>query len=718
MTSAAKAERPAAQAAPALMNDEPRLPPHAFALKQGDTFLVADAYGDILTDSDGLFRNDTRVLSRLSVTLAGKPLARLSSAVSPDNVFFVFHGTNRPLPPIGEHEMPKGVVHIVRRRFLWLDRLYERLTFENYSGRAITLPLWIEFGADFCDMFEVRGFARKARGERLVEKGEAGLVMRYHGLDGVLRTTCLAFSIRPARVVAGRAEFDLRLEAHGCDNVYFEAGAEDAAAPGRTRYRLAAARARLAMRAERRRGASLRSASGAFDAWLQKSRADLALLTTQLPSGPYPYAGVPWFSTPFGRDGVITALQTLWIDPALARGVLAFLAETQAHASSAFRAADPGKILHESRRGEMTALGEVPYGRYYGAADTTPLFVVLAGAYAERTGDSAFIATLWPVLQAATRWIERACDENGLGFLSYTPSPGGLINQAWKDSDDSVFHADGSTPEGPIAAVEVQGYAFCAFAAMAELAERYGEKNSARHWRACADRLREAVEVRFWMEESRFYALALDGEGKPCRVHASNPGHLLYCGLPSADRAAAVAERLMSGPFNSGWGIRTLARGESRFNPMSYHNGSVWPHDTALCAAGLARYGRREDTLRILAQMFETAGHFGMQLPELFCGFERDAGHAPIAYPVACLPQAWAAGSVFMLLQACLGIRVDGAKDAIQIDRPALPRGVDRLEIRRLAVGTRMVDLCFFRVNGRVNVEPIGKTDAPILVRA
>jgi glycogen debranching enzyme len=701
--------------------DALRDPLKLFALKHADTFLVADPTGDVLGDSDGLFDDDTRILSHYRLTLAGRPPSLLGSAVSQDNVFFTANMTNLPLPPLGGIPTPKGVIHIERKRLLWQRRLYERIALVNYSQSDRRVPLALSFAADFRDMFEVRGRSRPARGRVLPpDVSERRVLLRYIGLDGVLRASAISFSEAPTDLSAERAEFLIELPANGRTHLFIEIGPEPVGErPEMARFRRAAARARWSMRAVRRRGARLATPNRLFNEWIEKSAADLALLTTELPTGPYPYAGIPWFSTPFGRDAIVTALQTVWLDPSLARGVLAFLAENQAHERSPFRDSAPGKILHEMRRGEMTALQELPFGRYYGGVDTTPLFVVLAGAYADRTGDSAFIDQLWPALTEAMAWIEGEGDSNGDGLLDYARGrESGLVNQGWKDSADSIFHADGRFPEGPIALVEVQGYVYAACRAMAELAARRGEVETAEHWRGRAEALREIVERRFWMADTGLYGIALDGNGELCRVRASNAGHLLFTGLAAPERAVRVAEQLASPAFNSGWGIRTLAKGEARFNPMSYHNGSVWPHDTALCAAGMARYGDREQVLTVLNQLFEAAVQFGMRLPELFCGFPRSPGEAPIPYPVACLPQAWAAGSVFMLLQACLGLTIDGWRGEVLVDRPALPIGVERLRVRQLPVGRNRIDLTFQRVGDEVVCISEGKTRSAVKIIA
>ncbi|OWJ65684.1 amylo-alpha-1,6-glucosidase [Inquilinus limosus] len=688
-----------------------RVPLRMYSLKHGDTFLVADALGNIAGDDDGLFHNDTRILSRSVILLGGRLPSLLGAGLSQDNAVFTSHATNRTPSPLGDEGLPEGAIHLQRSMLLWDGRLYQQVRVENFGQSEVQVPVAIHFGADFRDMFEVRGATRLQRG-RLAKPEVSGdtVVLGYTGLDRVGRRAVIRFSETPQRLDGGTAEFRFRLPGHGAVDLHVEVGPDEAGeAPGRTRFRRACARARRRMRTLSRHGTVLRSSGRLFNDWVDKSRADLSLLVTELPTGPYPYAGIPWFSTTFGRDAIITALQTLWLSPALAQGVLRFLASRQAREESAFKDAQPGKIMHEARRGEMVALGELPFAEYYGGVDTTPLFVMLAGAYASRTGDMALIDELWPALLRAIAWVERRCDGNSGGFLDYArSSEKGLANQGWKDSHDSVFHADGRFPDGPIALVEVQGYAFAALRTMGDFAAQRGLDDEATRWRVRAEALRVAVEDRFWMEDQGFYALALDGHGEPCRVRASNAGHLLYCGLPAPDRAASVTRQLLDTPFESGWGIRTLARGEANFNPMSYHNGSVWPHDGALCAAGLARYGERDGVVRLLSGLFETAVNFDMRLPELFCGFPRVRGEKPIAYPVACLPQAWASGAVFMMLQGCLGLRVDGLRSRITVDRPRLPIGIESLTVEALPVGPHRVTLGFQRIGDRVVVSPQG----------
>ncbi|MEP9373721.1 amylo-alpha-1,6-glucosidase [Mesorhizobium sp. KR1-2] len=699
----------------------PREPARQYALKHGDCFIVADAYGDIQGRGDGLFLDDTRILSDYRLTIGDRPPSLLGASLSQDNVLFRTNLTNLPLPSAEGRKTRQGVIHIERTRLIWNDRMYERLALSNYGEHEVLLPLKLHFEADFRDMFEVRGSKRSQRGRAFeAQAGKDCVTMRYHGLDDVVRESTISFSRSPSRLAANEAEFQICLQRRERETLFIEIG-KTPEVPNRMRFRAAAARARFGMRTKRRHGATIHSSGRVFNDWISRARADIALLTTDLATGPYPYAGIPWFSTAFGRDGVISALQMLWVDPRLARGVLAFLAQHQATETVPFSDSEPGKIMHETRKGEMATLRELPFGRYYGGVDTTPLYIYLACAYADRTGDMEFIDMLWPSIKAAAQWMDRAIDRDPNGFVSYRRAADtGLANQGWKDSFDSVFHIDGRVPKGPIALVEVQGYAFAAYTRLSMLARRRGELQRADAWQARAEKMREAVEDKFWMEDRKFYAMAIDGDGLPCRVRTSNAGHLLFVGLPSPERAQHVADQLLSAQFHTGWGVRTLAEDEIFFNPMSYHNGSIWPHDSAICAAGLARYGNRDHVVRLMSNTFEAAVHFDMRLPELFCGFPRAVGEAPIAYPVACLPQAWSSGAVFMLLQSCLGVQIDGWRGEVQVEQSYLPIGIDNLTVRHLGVGDAVYDLTFQRFGDRViaDLQTRDQSPAPVIVHA
>ena len=688
-------------------------------LKQGDTFGVFDHNGDASSAGDspeGLFHNDTRHISRLTLTIGGKRPLLLGSTLRDDNAVLTCDLTNADLQDTeGNIELEHDRVHVRRSRFLWNATCFERIVVRNFDNRHRRIRIAMHFAADFADLFEVRGSRRSARGRmHEPEVGPGRVRLAYTGLDGRERETNVRFHPVPARLTASTARFDLDVDPRQSRTVLVEivCGRVDTEHIGPNRFFLSIRDARRALRKSSSRASAIATSNDLFNEVMRRAVSDLYTLVTEQPQGPYPYAGVPWFSTVFGRDAIITAFETLWLDPNIARGVLSYLADNQASEVNPAADAEPGKILHEVRRGEMAELGEVPFRRYYGSVDSTPLFVMLAGAYYERTGDLATVRGLWPNIEAALLWIDDYGDRDGDGFVEYgRATADGLANQGWKDSHDSVFHLDGSVPVGPIAVAEVQAYVYGAWMAAALIARALNEDARALALRRRAERLRRRFDRAFFDEDLNTYVLALDGDKRPCRIRSSNAGHALFAGIALPERAAAVAGRLMEPSSFSGWGIRTVASTEARYNPMSYHNGSVWPHDNAVIAAGFARYGFRDHVARILEGLFAASTYLDLRrLPELICGFPRKRSQGPTSYPVACSPQAWAAVSPLSLLQSCLGLAFDPARGQIVLNRPLLPQFLDRVVLSRLSLGESHVDLELRRIDSEVTVNVLRRT--------
>ncbi|HSJ97568.1 MAG TPA: glycogen debranching N-terminal domain-containing protein [Myxococcota bacterium] len=692
-----------------------RLDERTRVLKAGDTFAVLDRRGDARRfgrGEQGLFVRGTRFLSHFELALAGGRLLLLGSSVRSDSAAVQVDLTNPDLRRGERVVLERGRLHVARHTTLLDGGMDERIEVSNFGMTRAEVTLLLHFDADFADIFEVRGFRRVRRGERLPAPSRPDAIeLGYRGLDGIERWTRIT-SDPPGRIRDRHLALDVRLAPRETQRFRVQVSCreiparERASAPApSTRPAPAAPAAPAAHPAARLETSSLR-----WNDWLHRSAADLAMMVTETAHGPYPYAGIPWFSTPFGRDGLVTAFETLWLDPSLARGVLSYLAATQATASQPERDAEPGKILHEARHGELADLGEVPFGRYYGSVDATPLFVALAGAYFERTGDRDFVAGLWPHVEAALARIDADSEERG--FLTYQRrSQHGLAQQGWKDSSDSVFHADGALAEPPIALCEVQGYVYQARREAARIARALdrGERAAALDEQALA--LAGRFEQAVWCDDLGTYALALDGAGRPCRVRASNAGHCLYTRIAAPARARRVAEALLHGELFSGWGVRTLAASERRYNPMSYHNGSVWPHDNALIAQGLAHYGFQSEALTLLDAAFDASRYVDLhRMPELVCGFARRPEDGPVAYPLACTPQAWAAGAVFLMLQAVLGISISALRREVRLARPILPRTLGELRIHDLRVGDALLDVELLRRGDHVVVNAMPRS--------
>jgi glycogen debranching enzyme len=700
-----------------------RLDDRTRVLKDGETFAVFDRYGDIAPvgfGDLGLYHEGTRFLSRLHLTVDGERPLILSSTVKEDNSGLAVNLTNPDLCVDGDEGIRRGTLHIARELFVWRSVCYERLRVTNYGRERVTATINLQLEADFADLFELRGVRRELRGETLAPQLAAdGLVVGYRGLDGPVRRTRITCVPAPSMVSASGIELGLQLEAGAETSYLMTVACETGEARARPlAFEDASRSVRAGLAEHGTRQCTIETSNEQFNDWLSRSFADLSLMVTETPYGPYPYAGVPWFNTPFGRDGIITALETLWVDPGVARGVLTYLAATQADYTDDRQDAQPGKILHESRLGEMAALGEVPFGRYYGSVDATPLFVMLAGAYYRRTGDRELLERLWPNVERALAWMDTAGDVDGDGFLEYyRRSPDGLVHQGWKDSHDSVFHADGTPAEGPIALCEVQGYAYASRRAGARLARALGREDRAETLTRQAEQLKRSFEGAFWCEELDTYALALDGQKRRCQVRTSNPGHCLWTGIAHPARARRVMHSLLAPESFSGWGVRTVAATQIRYNPMSYHNGSVWPHDTALVAAGFARYGFRRGALKLLTGMFDASLFVDLhRLPELFCGFERRSDEGPTLYPVACSPQAWATAVPMLLLASCLGLSISAERRRLRLARPILPPSLRHIRIRNLRVGPEQVDLVLERHAHDVGVQ-VERRSGPVDVR-
>jgi glycogen debranching enzyme len=692
--------------------DEPGL-----VLKEGDTFVLLDRHGEIRPTpqgKEGLYHGGTRFLSKLTLGFADRRPLLLGAAVRSDNAAIAVNLTNPDITHEGAIVVPRGTLHLSHTLVLVGGVLHHRLRVRNHALTTVEVMLDLEFDADFADIFEVRGTRRPRRGEKLEAiPSQSGVTLRYRGLDGVIRRTRLAIESPASRLSNDRIRFHCTVKPHGEQLYVFSFSCEGESSQTHVSFPAAVDTVTSTLESRRAEFGEIHTSNQQFNAWLNRSLSDLCMMLTPTRHGEYPYAGVPWFSVPFGRDGLITAFETLWINPSMARGVLSFLAATQATSEDPDRDAQPGKILHEMRTGEMAALGEIPFDRYYGTHDATPLFVMLAAAYYERTDDTAFIHQIWKSIEAALGWIEKYGDADGDRFVEYArQSPTGLVQQGWKDSFDSMFHSTGELAAAPIGPCEIQAYVYGAFRGGAALAAAVGKPQKASEFATKATTLFEQFDARYWNESIGTYVLALDGAKRPCVVRSSNAGHALFTGIAARDRAASVARTLMAPESFSGGGIRTIATSEARYNPMAYHNGSIWPHDNALIAAGLARYGFRDESLVLLNGMFQASLYMDLyRLPELFCGFVRELGEGPILYPVACSPQAWASASIFLLLQSVLGLEINAGRRLVQFTKPKLPEFLREIGIRGLRIGQETADLVLVRHdNDDVGINVLKKT--------
>ena len=713
--------------------------------KEGNLYLLTDPRGDIRLDGRGLglYELDTRILSTSILRLNGTQLTLLRGPYRDDGADTI-QLTN---PELRRNPADKRTAATsLARRELSLTRtrridgvLREQVTIESYSAATEAIEIELGLGVDMADIFEVRGYRRAARGTLCpIEIHDDRITFSYDGLDGRRRTTTVA--LERAKIVPVDdldawpgatviARWRSRLKPGRKMAIEWTVGysseplrAADAAAHPSAAARPDASSATA--KASRKRSAKPRpglpfvvptvdSDHELLDRTIIRSVADLAALRNDGPLAGEHYlaAGIPWFATLFGRDSIIAALETIAFIPSFALATLEVLARLQAKTDDPWHDAEPGKILHEMRTGEMARAGETPHDAYYGSVDSTPLWLILLGEAHAWTGDDRMLERLWPNALAALAWVDDSGDLDGDGFVEYRRrSKLGLLNQGWKDSGDAIRHTDGVPADGPIALAEVQGYVYAAKRAMARLARHRGEMELAARLDTAADVLRDRFDEAFWMPEARFYAMALDGKKRQVGTIGSNAGQALWSGIVPTARDARIAERLLEPDMFSGWGIRTFASGQPGYNPVGYHTGSIWPHDNALIAAGLKASGATDGANLLAGRLIEAAQWFpDLRLPELFCGFTRDEVGAPVAYPVACSPQAWAAAAPFYLLHTMLGLRPDATAHRLELIRPTLPDWLGKITITGLPVGGDSVDLLVHRWRGRTSAELLGR---------
>ncbi len=698
-----QSERSAPAARPVLVTD---IASKTLAVKEGDTFLYSDLEGNLDHEGDfglGFYTKDTRFLSLFRMTINGRDPVLLSSSSERSYMSHV-DLTNPDLYEGEALAIPQQTLNVRRIRAI-SGRLFERIRIKNYNAFPIALDLEFRFGADFADIFEVRGMAHgTAHPPRAPRVQDALIEFVYDGRDDVRRTTRVEFGSAPDRIevdgAIATAVFRMQLGPYQTKLVGLSIDPVIEDAPSSPLdFDHAVHRLRRSYEEWERESTQIVTDNELFNQLLARSRRDLRALDTNTEGGAILAAGIPWYVTVFGRDALIASHQLLMVNTRPAREALELLAAKQGTRVDDWRDEQPGKILHEIRQGELARAGIVPHSPYFGSVDATPWFLILYGMHFRWTGDLAFAEKLLPAAEAALEWIDRDGDLDGDGFVEYlTRSPSGIRNQGWKDSHDSVVHADGRLAEPPIALAEVQAYVYLAKLRMADVYRALKRPEDATRLEGQAEELRRRYNEAFWIEDEQFFAEALDADKRQVATVTSNPGHGLYCGIVDEEKAVALAKRLLSPDMFSGWGIRTMSKAAAAYNPMSYHNGSVWPHDNALIAAGLKRYRFARSTNRVATALFDAAVQADyLRLPELFCGFTRRTPNRPVSYPIACSPQAWAAGAPYLMLQALLGISARAHENLLTVNLPHLPTWLNAVEVRNLAVGESRISVLFRR---------------------
>lgn len=697
------AGRPGQGGAPVLVTD---LASKTLAVKEGDTFLYSDLEGNLDHGGDfglGLFAGDTRFLSHFRLTINGRDPVLLSSSSERGYMSHV-DLTNPDLYDADALTVPQQTLNIRRIRAI-NGRLFERVRVKNYNAFPVSIDVEFAFAADFADIFEVRGMTREGvelpRAPRVQDRT---IEFDYRGRDDVRRSTRIEFGATPDRIdvegALATAVFRMPLGPYQTKliGLSIEPIIEDGQ-PASVDFDHAVHELRRSYEEWERDSTEIVTDNELFNQLLGRSLRDLRALYTSADGGAILAAGIPWYVTVFGRDSLIASHQLLMVNTRPARETLELLAGKQGTRVDDWRDEQPGKILHEIRYGELARAGIVPHTPYYGSVDSTPWFLIVFAQHFRWTGDLAFAEKLLPAAEAALGWIDTYGDLDGDGFVEYlSRSTRGMRNQGWKDSHDSVVHADGRMAEPPIALAEMQGYVYLAKERMADVYRALNRPEDAGRLENEAAELKRRFNESFWMEDEQFFAEALDADKRQVRTVTSNPGHGLYCGIIDDDRAVPLAKRLLSPDMFSGWGIRTMSKAAAAYNPMSYHNGSVWPHDNALIAAGLKRYGFARSTNRVATALFDAAVQADyLRLPELFCGFTRRTPNRPVSYPIACSPQAWAAGSPYLMLQAILGISARAHQNLLTVNHPHLPTWLNTVEVRNLSVGDSRISLVFRR---------------------
>jgi glycogen debranching enzyme len=674
-------------------------------LIDGKTFLSARVSGDIAparAPDVGFFHDDTRFLSFMELRVGGSRTILLSS-----NTEKTFSSqielTTCTIHLRDSFDLPENTIHIRREQMLSNDVLFERLTFENFNQSSVQFKVEMAYGADFVDVFQVRGMARGDTGQYFQPVvGARSIGFYYRGLDAVLRHTLIQFDPPPNHVENQVAQWELDLPP--LQQMEFNITINPVVEDTRSRPLVG----QFAENLRHRRDAfneweaqttHFESSNDVFDSALRTAVSDFHALQIPGGNGHVIAAGIPWFATMFGRDSIIAAYQSLSVNPQLAVETLRVLAHFQGTEYNDWRDEEPGKILHEYRQGEMTRAGEMPFGPYYGTIDATPLFLILLSETWNWTGDEQLVSELLPAAYKALDWIDQYGDLDGDGFVEYLRrSKRGLANQGWKDSWDANMHRDGSIAQPPIALSEVQGYVYDAKYRMSSLLRLFGDVSRADRLKKESAELAKRFEKAFWMPQRGFYAMGLDAHKKPLEVISSNPGQLLFTRILGRERARSVVNRLMRPDMFSGWGWRTLSNEEKVFNPLSYHRGSVWPHDNSIIAHGMALNEYRAPVIRLFTTMYQAALTFrDYRLPELFCGVQRREHDVPVHYPVSCSPQAWASGAMFLILSSVLGIRPSAPKKELNIVNPQLPDWLNHLHVRNLKIGNSRVGLDFTR---------------------